>query len=44
MGRYPPETRSLFWDLPISGESTLASVQRARTEYDGARAAQRHSL
>lgn len=42
LGPNPPGTA--WWDVPVSAVSTLASTQRARVEYDEARATQRRYL
>jgi 3D-(3,5/4)-trihydroxycyclohexane-1,2-dione acylhydrolase (decyclizing) len=42
VGPNPPGTA--WWDVPVSAVSTLPSTQRARAEYDAARAAQRPYL
>lgn len=42
LGPNPPGTA--WWDVPVAQTSTLASTQRARAEYDQARAAQRRYL
>ncbi|WP_025134180.1 3D-(3,5/4)-trihydroxycyclohexane-1,2-dione acylhydrolase (decyclizing) [Leucobacter sp. PH1c] len=41
--RYAPDG-SGWWDVPVAEVSTLDSTQRARTEYEGQRAAQRPLL
>lgn len=42
LGPNPPA--SGWWDVPVSGVSTLASTQKARAEYEAALAPQRHYL
>jgi 3D-(3,5/4)-trihydroxycyclohexane-1,2-dione acylhydrolase (decyclizing) len=40
----PPPPSSAWWDVPVAEVSTLDSTRTARTEYEGARTAQRHHL